>query len=96
MDQGELEHRTPKGRYSRTDRRAFVRQLTQIERREARLRRIQQRQPHQVPRADVHEVVSNPQLHNHIGQSEKLYDGMGQYLRNHAGDPAIKVNNFND
>ncbi|KAG2029817.1 hypothetical protein BDR03DRAFT_1017918 [Suillus americanus] len=43
---GELKHRTPKSRYSRTDtdRRAFVHQLTQIERHQTRLRRIKEQQ----------------------------------------------------
>ena len=38
--QGELEHRTPKGRYKRTSKKAFKTQLVQIERRQARIRRI--------------------------------------------------------
>lgn len=88
---GELEHRMPKGRYRRTDRRRFVRQLTQIERRQARLRRIKQHQQRQASRSEVNETVFDPKLHHHIGQSEKIYDDFGQYLRNHAKDPAIKV-----
>ncbi|KIK46533.1 hypothetical protein CY34DRAFT_62856, partial [Suillus luteus UH-Slu-Lm8-n1] len=67
---GELEHRTPKSRYCRTDRKAFVRQLTQIER--------------------LNETTSDPQLHHYIGQSEKIYDDFGYYLRSHAKDPAMK------
>jgi hypothetical protein len=38
--QGELEHRRPKAWHLRTDRKAFVKQMTQIERRQARIRRI--------------------------------------------------------
>jgi hypothetical protein len=41
--QGELEHRTRKARYRRTDRKNFQKQLAQIERRTARLRRIRAR-----------------------------------------------------
>ncbi|KAG2740831.1 hypothetical protein P692DRAFT_20689050, partial [Suillus brevipes Sb2] len=67
---GELEHRTPKGWYRRTDRRAFVRQLTQIE--------------------QVNEITSDPEQHHFIGQSEKMYDDFGHYLRSHAKDPAMK------
>ncbi|KAG1881540.1 hypothetical protein C8R48DRAFT_587375 [Suillus tomentosus] len=81
---GELEHRTPKGRYRRTDRRVFVRQLTQIE------RRIKQRQRPQTIHTDPSDIASDPKVHHHIGQSEKLFDEFGQYLRKHAGDPAIK------
>ncbi|KAG2053011.1 hypothetical protein BDR06DRAFT_491243 [Suillus hirtellus] len=87
---GELEHRTPKARYHRTDKRAFVHQLTQIERREARLRRIKQRQSQQGPSVEAHEMANNPQLHHHIGQGEKTYDDFGQYLRDHARDPTIR------
>lgn len=91
-----MEHRTAKGRYRRTDRNTFVRQLTQIERREARLRRIKQRHQAGVPRTDAHEIANDPKLHHHIGQSEKIYDEFGQYLRNHTGDPAMKVSNLFD
>jgi hypothetical protein len=98
LSQGELEHRTPKGRYCRTDRRTFVRQLTQIERREARLRRIKQRQRQRWPatHAEAHDIAYNPQLQHHIGQSERLYDDFGQYLRNHKGDPAMTVSSSYD
>lgn len=71
----------------------FVRQLTQIERRQARLRRIKQCQQ-QASRSEVNETVFDPKLHHHIGQSEKIYDDFGQYLRDHAKDPAIKVINI--
>ncbi|KAG2072207.1 hypothetical protein BDR04DRAFT_1127720 [Suillus decipiens] len=41
-------------------------------------------------RAFVHEMASDPQLHHHISQSERMFDELGQYLCNHFGDPAIK------
>ncbi|KAG6830763.1 hypothetical protein H0H92_014844 [Tricholoma furcatifolium] len=41
MVQGELEHRWPKGNYRRTSKKDYQKQLAQIERRQARLRRIQ-------------------------------------------------------
>jgi hypothetical protein len=92
-----LEHRTPKARYRRTDRKAFVRQLTQIERRQTHLRRIKQRQQQQqqqqAPREELNETATDPQLHHYIGQSEKIYDEFGYYLRSHAKDPAMKVIN---
>ncbi|KAG2345692.1 hypothetical protein BDR05DRAFT_974997 [Suillus weaverae] len=91
---GELEHRSPKGRYCRTDRNMFVRQLTQIECREACLHRIKQCHQDGVPRTDVHEIANDPKLHHHIGQSERIYDEFGQYLRNHTGDPAMKISSF--
>ena len=85
-----------KGRYHRTDRRAFVHQLTQIERREAHLRRIKQWQLQRGPHVEAHEMASDPQLHHHIGQGEKMYDELGQYLCDHVGDPTMRVNNFYD
>lgn len=81
----------PKGRYRRTDQRAFIHQLTQIERRQARLRRIKQRRQKATPQAAHDDSTSDPHLHHHIGQSEKIYDEIGHYLRSHAGDPAMKV-----
>ncbi|KIK34655.1 hypothetical protein CY34DRAFT_97579 [Suillus luteus UH-Slu-Lm8-n1] len=90
LSQGELEHRTPKGRYHRTDRRTFVRQLTQIERRQARLRRIKQQQQQPASRVELQEMATDPKLQHHIGQSERIYDDFGQYLRNHKGDPTMQ------
>ncbi|KAG2029658.1 hypothetical protein BDR03DRAFT_936805 [Suillus americanus] len=87
---GELEHHTPKGRYQRTNKRAFIHQLTRIERREACLRRIKQRQSQQGSHIEANAIASDPQLHHHIGLSEKTYDELGQYLRDHAGDPAAR------
>ncbi|KAG2049274.1 hypothetical protein BDR06DRAFT_991207, partial [Suillus hirtellus] len=72
---GELEHRMPKARYHHTDKRAFVHQLTQIERR---------------PSVEAHEMANNPQLHHHISQGEKMYNDFSQYLRDHARDPTIR------
>src|ERR1700683_2723637 len=42
--QGELEHRLPKSRYTRTNRKCFMKQLTRIERRQARIRTIRAQQ----------------------------------------------------
>ncbi|KAG2084375.1 uncharacterized protein F5147DRAFT_782501 [Suillus discolor] len=87
---GELEHRTPKGRYRQTDHRNFIHQLTQIECRQIRLRHIKQWQTTRTPHTQADETVIDPQLHHHIGLSEKNFDELGNYLRSHAGDPAMK------
>ncbi|KAG2102865.1 uncharacterized protein F5147DRAFT_580776, partial [Suillus discolor] len=87
---GELEHRTPKCGYCRTDRRDFVHQLAQIERCQTRLRCIKQRQRKRTPDVKSDETASDPQLHHHIGKSEKIFEEFGHYLRSHAGDPAMK------
>jgi len=60
--------------------------LARIERREARIRRIQTRLSGQ------HEAVDSTLLqHHHIGKSENMHQHIGTFLRNNAGDPAIKV-----
>lgn len=88
--QGELEHRNSKARYRRTDRKTVVKQLTQIERRQARIRRI--RQKHQAATKITNENVANtPEEHHHIGKSEKCFEEVGDFLRLHSGDPAVKV-----
>jgi hypothetical protein len=55
--------------------------------------RIKQRQSQRGPHVEAHEMASDPQVHHHIGQSEKSYNDLGQYLCEHGGDPAMKVNN---
>ncbi|KAG2110219.1 uncharacterized protein F5147DRAFT_772486 [Suillus discolor] len=42
------------------------------------------------PCVEYNEAASDPHLHHHISQSEKVYDELGHYLRNNARDPAIK------
>jgi hypothetical protein len=86
--QGELEHRTPKSRYRRTDRKLFVRQLAQIERREARLRRIRARLSN---RTQCERVPGKMDQHHHIGVSQNQYEHIGTFLQKNARDPAIKV-----
>lgn len=89
--QGELEHRTGKRRYLRTDRKSFIRQLTQIERRQNRIRRIKNRLQEPRPSEAADSMTCDPRVHHHIGLSEKLNDDIGSYLRLHEGDPAMKV-----
>jgi hypothetical protein len=88
--QGELEHRSPKTRYCRTDRRTFVKQLTRIERCQTRIRRIGDRivpRPH----PEIAEIARSPHAHHHIGLTQKFPVHIGSYLRDHVGDPAINV-----
>ncbi|KAG1726708.1 uncharacterized protein EDB91DRAFT_1254209 [Suillus paluster] len=84
---GELEHRTGKQRYLRTDRKTFVHQLTQIERHQTRIRRIK----NHLQQSQSHEAAdSDPTIHHHIGLSEKINDNIGSHLRLREGDPAMK------
>lgn len=88
--QGELEHRSPKARYLRTDRKTFVKQLTRIERRQARIRRIGDRTVHR-PHIEISELATRPEAHHHIGLTQKYHLHIGSYLRSYKGDPAIIV-----
>jgi hypothetical protein len=65
--------------------------LTQIERREARLRRIRARL--QEAKGPVEEkVVAAPEAHHAIGTSHNYPEDIPLFLQKYAGDPAIKVN----
>ncbi|KIK35174.1 hypothetical protein CY34DRAFT_56217, partial [Suillus luteus UH-Slu-Lm8-n1] len=86
---GELEHRSPKARYRRTDRKSFIKQLTRIERRQARIRRIGDTIVHR-PHVEISEMARSPQAHHHIGLTQKYPIHIGSYLVSHPGDPAIK------
>jgi hypothetical protein len=90
MPQGELEHRAPKARYKRTDRhpKRFIKQLAQIERRQARIRRIRARTASHRPREHV---ASTPHEHHHISVSQNDHEHIGTFLRDNTGDPAIQV-----
>ena len=88
--QGELEHRSPKSRYRRTSRKGFVKQLTEIERREARLRSIRARNQN-AGKPPSEEVAATPDMHHAIGISQNLSENIPHFLQRHAGDPSIKV-----
>lgn len=88
--QGELEHRTPKRRYLRTNRKSFVKQLTQIERRQTRIRRIKEK-IHSQTGVHSEDASTTPDVHYHIGLSENHFEHLGTFLRAHSGDPAVKV-----
>ncbi|KAG1856158.1 hypothetical protein F4604DRAFT_1932022 [Suillus subluteus] len=85
---GELEHHSPKAWYRCTDRNLFVKQLTQIERCQARIRRIGDRNVH-CPHVEISELVTSPEAHHHIGLTQKYPVHIGLYLRSHQGDPAV-------
>jgi len=87
--QGELEHRRPKGWFHRTDRKSFVKQMTQIERRQARIRRMKHKLSSTSTRAE--DVATHPDVHYHIGSSQNRYEHIGTFLRQTEGDPATKV-----
>lgn len=90
--QSELEHRTAKSRYLGTNRKNFVKQLTRIERRQARICRIRARIMQDRDSACESEQVPNtPQQHHHIGLGQNRWEHIGTFLCRHAGDPAVQV-----
>ena len=90
LSQGELEHRNPKSRYTRTNRRGFMKQMTQIERRQVRLRRI--RAKHRMNGSSGAEVLPvTLEAHHSIGVSQNLPENISHLLQRNSNDPAMKV-----
>ena len=88
----ELEHRTVKSRYKRTSRKGYLKQLTQIERREFRLRRIRRKfnetrkltlKPDKRPESSA--------CRYHIGKTQNNPINLGSFLQENRHDPAVKV-----
>lgn len=90
VHQGELEHRTPKGRFFRTSGKKFLKQMAAIERREARIRRIREKLYKGKKHGDE-AVPDGPDAHHHIGVSQNSYQLIGTFLRQNNSDPAIKA-----
>jgi hypothetical protein len=67
-----------------------VKQLTQIERCEARLRYI--RAQHQKAGRPINEdIATTPEAHHIIGKSQNHPENTSLFLASHTGDPAVKV-----
>ena len=79
----------PKSRYLRMDRKAFVKQLAKIERRQKHLSRIKQRMACRFN--PLEKVSKSPEVHHHIGMSQDRHSHIGTFLQAHVEDPAIKV-----
>lgn len=67
-----------------------MRQLTWIERRQTRIRRMGDRVVHH-PHIEIMELARCPDVHHHIGLTQKHPIHIGSYLHLHEGDPAVKV-----
>ena len=89
ISQGKLEHCRPKGWHSQTDRKNFVKQMTQIERRQTRICRIKHKL--MSTRAPVEVVATAPEAHHHIGTSQKRHEHIPSFVCDHEGDPAVQV-----
>jgi hypothetical protein len=89
--QGELEHRTPKTNYTRTSKKEYVKQLTRIERRQARIRQIRAQLGGVGLSPNVQEFATRPEAQYHIGTSQNEPKYISFFLQQNAGDPAIKA-----
>lgn len=67
--------------------------MTQIERRQARIRRIYERLGESRETRDE-ENACTPDVHHHIGKSQNYPEHIGLFLQQHAGDPAVKVKSY--
>lgn len=85
---GELEHKTPKARYKRTSRKQFLKQITNIERREARIRALHAKH---FPKMEDAILTNDLEVHHHMGKSQNEYEHIGTFLSSNALDPAVKV-----
>ncbi|KAG6914252.1 hypothetical protein DXG01_001450 [Tephrocybe rancida] len=88
---GELEHRVPKANYKRTSKKAFLPQLARIDRRQARLYRIDQATTDVAPiEVQTSETSMDLSIHYHIGISQHLKQDIRVFLQENTGDPAIE------
>ena len=76
-------------RFTRTSRKEYIRQLTRIERRQARIRRIRETSKAAVAPAEI--IPNIPNEHYNIGKSQHLPVDLGSFVRKNMGDPAITV-----
>jgi hypothetical protein len=87
-----LEHRTAKLQYPHTDRREYIKQMTQVECREACIRHIHTRTLDKGEKSTIYEhVAQKPDAHHCIRQSEDSYEHVGLYVMEHNGEPAVKL-----
>lgn len=88
----ELEHRSSKSLYLRTNRKCFQKQLGSIERRQAHIRRIQQKLGCRKQETFVHEKapVSSTTAY-FIGKTQCHPLDLGIFVRDYSCDPAVKV-----
>jgi hypothetical protein len=66
--------------------------MTQIERRQARIRRIKQKMISKTAQAE--DIAAVPDVQYHIGKSQNHHEHIPSFLQAHEGDPAIRVGIF--
>ena len=71
----------------------FVKQLAQIECREAQLHQIREKH-HRQNRVPGEKAEKTPLEHHHIGLSRNQHERIGTFLRKNSGGPAVKAGSF--
>lgn len=66
-------------------------QITRIERREARILTIRNKQLPQGVVVQEEEVATSPEARFHVGKSQNYPESIPLFLQRHVGDPAVKV-----
>ncbi len=90
----ELEHRSPKSRYLRTSRKNFEKQLGDIERRQARIRRIRQRLNENGKKREVLPEAKRPESSAssyHIGKTQNYPTHLATIAAEAGAKPSSKV-----
>lgn len=65
-----------------------MKQITNIERREARLQSLRARN---FPKAEEPILTDDFEAHHHMGKSQNEYEHIGTFLSQNVSDPAVKV-----
>jgi hypothetical protein len=89
--QSELEHRTSKARFSRTNGRLIPMQLSKIERRQSRIRRIRETTQQPLHQTDVNDNLTDPRAQYNMGKTQNSPVHLPTFLHKNNDDPAIKV-----
>lgn len=90
----ELEHRSPKSRYRRTNRKDFEKQLGHVERRQARIRRIRQKLNESGKIREILAREKGPESSAsdyHIGKTQNYPLDLGAIAQKAYSDPAAQV-----
>lgn len=93
LNQPELSHRNPKSWFFRTDRKKYTKQMAQIERRQARLRRIRTTLKKAGKPSDER-IPSAPTAHHVFGKSQNHPEHIPSFLQQNKDDPAVAVRSF--
>jgi hypothetical protein len=90
-DQSELEHRTSKARFLRTNGRSIPLQLSKIERRQRYIRAIRGNMHGSPTQSNPEDIVDDPHAQYCIGKTQNSPVHIPTFLQKNEGDPAINV-----